>query len=286
MENLTEHEVGIAELLSDAWSGSFFHSFIMPRPRGPFAAKWVKWRRCRNPLSGEEWRSKNIQDACSQYAWDDISETKSEDCRKEMTNALQCQDAAALREACLKTFSWGGVGNRKTDKSRTWVYGTKDELLVERISAAVSLLKQLTDPSEHFDGRELLINSAMTKVYTFADSKRWLSIYDGRVGAALALFAARYCRKCKLKQVPSELLFRWGDTRNANRIGSRNPSSPDFQFPRLNSKGDKRHAYCMWRSSRILNKAALLAKCSSTDLERALFMIGYDVSKSVASTTR
>jgi hypothetical protein len=127
-----------------------------------------------------------------------------------------------------------------------------------------------------------LMNSAMTKVYAFADPEERLAIYDGRVGAALGLFVVCLCERQKLEAVPSELAFAWHDGRG--RKNRRNPSQGLLKFPRLGEH--QLHASNMRRASRVLNSAAQQAGCSVQDMERALFMIGYDVSEKRSYQTK
>ena len=90
----------------------------------------------------------------------------------------------------LAISKWGGVAQKQTDRSRLWVTKATGPDLIARITRAVELLKGADDPTQCFDGEKLLMNSAVTKVYAFADSTRWLAIYDGRVGAALMCMEA------------------------------------------------------------------------------------------------
>ncbi|MCK1586938.1 hypothetical protein [Bradyrhizobium sp. 169] len=122
----------------------------------------------------------------------------------------------------------------------------------------------------------------MTKIYAFADTSKRLVIYDGRVGAALALFAMRYWQP-KDGQLPEELRFAYFDSQTPGKRGSRNPSVGRYEFPALGRHTV--HARWMWSASRMLNESARQAKCDVLQLERALFMIGYDVSRAKAQCT-
>jgi len=157
-----------------------------------------------------------------------------------------------------------------------WVTTTIGHELIAGITRAVQLLRGANDPDRLFDGETLLMNSAMTKVYAFADPTRQLAIYDGRVGAALGIFVVQYCRIQGLDVIPVEFNFGWHDS--IARKGSRNPSRENHVFPRL-TKGDGFHASCMWRANRIIHAAAQEAGCSVLEMERALFMVGYDLSQ-------
>lgn len=68
-------------------------------------------------------------------------------------------------------------------------------MLVRENKKAVSLLHIETEPLLPFDGTELIMNSAVTKIISLADPNNKLIIYDGRVGSALGHFASLYARE-------------------------------------------------------------------------------------------
>ena len=158
--------------------------------------------------------------------------------------------------------------------------------ICSQLSTARELLTSSDGQLTRFNGIDLLMNSAMTKVYAATDPKR-LIIYDGRVGAALGLLAKRYLHSIgHSDEVPSELKFGWGASRSTKRPNERNPSEENFQFPRLfgNNK-DAIHAEMMRGASNMLVKVA--STIGSNDLtilarlEQALFMIGYNVGSQI-----
>lgn len=270
---LTPHEEGLSTIIANAWRGPFVHSFHMPQRKGN-AAVWWNWRKQKGFVS-ETWTCSSLSDAAKQYAWDDIAKPSSETLRQNIINSIHRQDVESLRTVCLAIFKWGGVGRRPADPSRIWVTTTHGSDLIAGVTRAVELLKGNDDPAQFFDGKSLLMNSAMTKVYAFADPIRFLVIYDGRVGAALGLFVIQYCRSKGETSVPAELNFGWHDSIAGK--GLRNPNRENYRFSRL-TKGDAFHASCMWRANRILSIAAQKARCTSLELERSMFMVGYDLS--------
>lgn len=285
---LSLHEQAIANLIANAWTGQFHHSYEMPPRRGS-SANWVQWHTAQNfSISPYEWRCSSLTNAADQYAWDDIlleqrkrkealTAWTSDECRERL--ALSHDDPVAFHLACLRTLNWGKVGrsrNGKENASITWL----DEALqrgsiVQEVLEAVTLLNGSETPERRF-GVTLPMNSAMTKIYAFADTSKSLVIYDGRVGAALALFAMRYWQP-KDGQLPAELRFAYFDSQTPGKRGSRNPSVGRYEFPALGRHTV--HARWMWSASRMLNESARQAKCDVLQLERALFMIGYDVSR-------
>jgi hypothetical protein len=284
--NLSEHEQGLANLITEAWHGCFPHFYPMPARRGK-SARWVAWHQIRHPESPEQWRCANLADAAKQYAWDEITEEQrnsdtahslwtSEECRVALQSSLT--NPQLFFNACLQTFKWGGVGRKRKGQdnaSVAWLNNAlSDGTLIEKVSRGVALLKGDENPENHF-GKKLPMNSAMTKVYAFADPKRELAIYDGRVGAALDLFVMKYWKPTN-SELPEELNFGYFDSQSPGKSGSRNPSIGRFKFKTLNSNGY--HASCMWRANLILRASARALSRPTLDLERALFMIGYDVS--------
>lgn len=157
-----------------------------------------------------------------------------------------------------------------------------DRELCDGLLEACSLLQDMRSDLSRFDGDCLLMNSAMTKVYAALKPSK-LIIYDGRVGAALGLLARHYLHSIKYDgALPEELQFPWGKARG---VQVRDPSDERFKFPQLfGQRKDMLHAEWMRRTSDLLRKVAITvspsSSCSLASLERALFMIGYDVSGS------
>lgn len=141
------------------------------------------------------------------------------------------------------------------------------------------------DSLKRFDGKDLLMNSAMTKVYAAADPEQ-IIIYDGRVGAALGLLVRHWLTSRKQVQVPAELAFRWGP--HATSTSSRNPSVGPLKFQSLYTASTQQSnsveywAKLVRDSNRLLRRVVQILQEQGVavrllDLERALFMIGYRV---------
>lgn len=111
-------------------------------------------------------------------------------------------------------------------------------------------------------------------------------MYDGRVGAALGLLARIYLEKCGEKIVQQELPFRWGRPASGP-IAKRNPSLGGFVFAELPYPSSDRRASLIRAelvrvTGQIIRQAVEKLRdqnitVSIQEFEKALFMIGYDV---------
>lgn len=185
----------------------------------------------------------------------------------------------------------GGVARNKSDRSNQWVMqAAKSGLLCSSIQRAVYLLKpECTESLEEFNGKRLLMNSALTKVYAAADPTNGTVIYDGRVGAALGLFVRKMLEEKSIDRVPDSLMYDWGppSSPKAALLRTRDPSFGTWKFNQLpntsqNAHADLRRATLSRSTNGLFRKIVKLVKLKDKnlqpiDLERALFMIGYDV---------
>jgi hypothetical protein len=209
-----------------------------------------------------------------------------------LRGAINAGDNRLAAEICVEIFTWGGVGrdrNGSPDRSRAWVDAAcQDGSLCESLKTASKVLCDERSSLDAFDGERFLMNSAMTKVYAAVDPDQ-LIIYDGRVGAALGLLARDYLYEEKVSGgVPDALAFGWGASRTRLAEGvksERDPGDDCYRFPRLfGSKRDLRHAEMMRDASRLLRRVVSFdsnGRPTLGELERALFMVGYDVSRRV-----
>jgi len=263
------------DYLVSKWGGNFHHGFQITKHPA-----WRQWR-CICPVGLERrWECSNLREAAERYSWHG---EETEQLVTRFQRALQRNDALETKEACLGVFKWGGVARKSTDPSRLWLCRQADKLPQE-IKRAVTLLKDPASDLSDFNGTKLLMNSAMTKVYWAADADKQIAIYDGRVGAALGLLAREFLKSKDTKNVPSELQFRWGgsrDTHVSGQLNKRNPSQESLRFPSLftSARKDYHHARMMRDASFLLRGVAskLNPKVDVHDIEKALFMIGYDV---------
>lgn len=284
--DLTTNQALFAEYLARIWrtsetsgnSSAFVHCYPITDSR-----YWKPWRaRFGAPI--HHWWCRSLEEAAGNYSWPDPSPSLTfAAIAARLRDAIAQNNAGQAREASLDLFRWGGVGRRPNDNSRLWIerkaaMGT----LCESVQEAVQMLQPGSlEGLRAFDGTTFLMNAAMTKVYAAADPEN-LVIYDGRVGAALGLLAKRWLELRGESAVPRDLAFRWGVGRGK---AVRNPSSTRYKFASLYSPStsllhhDAAWAAMVRKGSQILKHAASLSASVATvgGLERALFMIGYDV---------
>jgi hypothetical protein len=142
------------------------------------------------------------------------------------------------------------------------------------LKEAVRQIGDNTNLLEHFDGENLIMNSAMTKIVSLADPDGKLIIYDGRVGSALAFFVAKFSEeRTQVRSVlPKQLLFA------ADKQDGRNPDTNAIVFPSLFGKSkDRSHAVMMRRASGVVVQVAQRCGVTAREIEAALFMWGYRV---------
>ena len=264
-----------SEYLAAKWKGNFNHRFQISAHRA-----WDTWRSHPAIDADNHWFCASLREASDRYSW---QSGEPGDLLVQLQKALQANDARYAVEACNQFFRWGGVAQRANDRSRQWIHDQGKEL-PQAIRCAVDLLKDPNGDLERFNGVEFLMNSAMTKIYWAADEAKQLVIYDGRVGAALGLLAREFVQGKGFSRVPEELKFLWGASRDSHVKGlpnRRNPSQGSLVFPALFKpvRKDYWHATMVRRASQLLQRVAemLDANVSVLDLEKAFFMIGYDV---------
>jgi hypothetical protein len=200
-------------------------------------------------------------------------------------------DCHELHHLCLEVLEWGGVEGA----SSKWLRERcGDGSLAQQINSATELLATFPSeaPLDRFDGKDLVMNSGLTKIYALTKPDDVI-IYDGRIGAAMGLFARKYSEKnghkgrfkCGHREsaVPPVLQFPWGD--GLGETGSRNPSVEPYVFPPLRpgtARSNRVHANACRKASYVLRMAVHIirkgdASVNLRDLEMALFMVGYAV---------
>jgi hypothetical protein len=269
------------EFLAHSWKDSFVHSYSIEDSHQRFWRHWTK-----SNGDNRRWHCKSMADAEANYSWagnsDDFSNLS-----LRLREAMNKGSESIVLASCLEIFKWGGVARTHNDLSKAWVneQAAKKTLSLSLRSAVDVLSPKAEFSFEPFETGKLPMNSAMTKVYAAADYGERVVIYDGRVGAALGLLVRRLLEMVNESTVPCELAFRWGDS--VTNIGSRNPSSEIYLFSKLptrstSSKSDLIRA----RLSKNLNEIiadtiSILHRdrisVTPQQIERALFMIGYDV---------
>lgn len=271
-----------AEFIAEKWNGNFQHRFSIPKHH----RAWQTWKTKFSHLNCAEtiWECSNLREAYERYSWPESDESI-EDIRALLKQSIASRNENLVQSNCLKIFRWGGVAKNVNDPSLQWILRNEGQLSTQ-IIFALSLLNSQDADLACFDGKNLLMNSAMTKVYWAADEHNKLAIYDGRVGAALGLLSRNFLQEKGSNKVPDELAFSWGSSREKHVQGirdKRNPSDTQLKYPRLfNAKNkDFHHAKMMRDASNLfqLTSKLLEDKVSVNHLERAMFMIGYDVTQ-------
>jgi hypothetical protein len=220
------------------------------------------------------WNVRGLKDARLKYFWDgkdfDATTKELESYSGELQQAIQTGSNSDALSVVNDVRAWGGVNNSHRQRGTfDWLVRNRDTLC-EKIADAVRILKDHRSSLERFDGGDLIMNSAITKIVSLADSEEKLVIYDSRVAAALAYFAVRFAEE---RKVLLHGLLRFA-VANEKR---RNPSTAKLQFDSL--FGDKRdlcHAAMVRLASAIIQRIA--PDASPREIEAALFMWGYDVS--------
>ncbi|MBH8613793.1 hypothetical protein I4N56_024995 [Pseudomonas mohnii] len=285
--SLSAVQQAFARHLATLWSGapgSFKHRYLTTTHHS-----WKPWKA---RSQGDDWWCLTLAQAQAHYSWPESAAPHDfASIAARLRSALAENDHAAALQACLDIFDWGGVARKEDDASLVWVKAQAvAKTLCGSILAAVELLRPgCTQSLKAFDGKDLLMNSAMTKIYAAADPKN-IIIYDGRVGAALGLLARQWLEAAGESVVPADLAFRWGPNTKtpSNKVETRDPSRGGFQFIQLyRSTAREPNPTQTWAelvrmTNRLLREVIRLraqAQQSVTllALERALFMVGYDV---------
>lgn len=294
---LTNNQLGFAQYLAGLWGkpeevaenpdvlpagvaadAVLLHGYPISKSK-----HWKPWRALLvSPV--QHWWCHSLWEAFSHYSWPDGPQPNSFHCiATRLQHALAVQDQAAAHSACLDIFKWGGVAGKTGDKSRVWVeVQYQQKTLCQSIRQAVQLLQPgSTIGLGAFDGVQLLMNAAMTKVYAAADPAN-IIIYDGRVGAALGLLTRYWLVLSGLAAVPTDLAFRWGRGRSAV---NRDPSLGGYVFSELYRSSTKAaHKDAVW-AEQVRVAGALLKEMlalnlsikSIGEIEKALFMVGFSV---------
>lgn len=285
---LTARQFDFSRYLSTLWTGSecsFSHRYKVSRHHS-----WKDWR---SRHGASDWWCQSLSQANEHYCWPEkVAPHDFASIVAELRKSLSIEDDAAALVACKAIFAWGGVARKSDDASLLWVQSQAEaKTLCSSILKGIRLLDgHSTESLNDFNGKTLLMNSAMTKIYAAAAPDS-LIIYDGRVGAALGLLARIWLLANAQSTVPSDLAFRWGpNTKTKNQKDeTRNPSHDLFIFTNLYTDSskiparNKEWAELVRMSSRLLSAtvdilAAQGCPITLSMMERSLFMLGYDVS--------
>ncbi|WP_332726497.1 hypothetical protein [Pseudomonas sp. ESBL9] len=284
---LTPDQLAFANHLGALWGGapgSFEHRYQTSKHHS-----WKPWKERGN---GDDWWCLTLAQAADHYSWPEkLAPDDFASIATRLHQALAANDHIAAQTACENIFSWGGVARKEDDVSLVWVKAqAAAKTLCRSILTAVELLRpECTASLKAFDGKNLLMNSAMTKIYAAADPDN-IIIYDGRVGAALGLLTRHWLVKNRQCAIPADLAFRWGPNTKttSNKTETRDPSRDKFEFVSLykpSTVATNRTEYwadLVRNTNRILQQVVLTLAAQGRvvtllELERALFMIGYHV---------
>ncbi|WAB77288.1 hypothetical protein [Rhodopseudomonas palustris] len=266
---------GFIRFLSDEWTGARPHSYQVPTK-----GRSSTWSKSLDPVGN--WSTRGLKNAFEKYNWNGktFSENKAQldNLALELQSAITASDNPKVNDTALAIMSWGGVNNKhRQRRTKKWL-SDNNRCLSEKIKKAVSLLHIETEPLLPFDGTELIMNSAVTKIISLADPNNKLIIYDGRVGSALGHFASLYAREKLASPLAPSLRFAVDTTHPKDGPMRRNPSDEIISFPSLfGSKKDKQHAEMMRLASKLIEQVAQKCGCSSREIEAGLFMWGYSV---------
>jgi len=276
------------DYFSAIWTSQFNHAYKISSH-----SSWKGWS-SKNP--DKIWSCNTLEGAYRNYSWgSDIESTNYLVAANKLKIAIKLNDSIETAKQCYEIFHWGGVSRKKNDISRLWIQRHEEQKdLPLKIMLGVKKLLPISSSSlDGFDGSNLLMNSSMTKIYAAADPDESIVIYDGRVGAALGLIVRIFLERNHILTVPDDLDFMWGSSASvlAQKRKTRDPSKAPYFFKKLpntstNPKSDfiraalsrKTNIY-LKRVSDKLRTAGIIV--SPHDLEKSLFMLGYDVSTSV-----
>lgn len=273
----------LALWVAEKWSTPFHHSYIITK-----SSAWAQWRNSKYISNADGWYCETIEQADKHYSWS-IGKLSFDQLSERLKAEVASNDNDAAFRTCLDIFDWGGVGSiKRSGASQQWIAGKKNQnKLCKSLEEGVALLHPDSSPEglSAFNGTDFLMNSSMTKVYAAMNNK--IAIYDGRVGAALGLLTRKMLQEHGCNIVPESLQFMWGGEEK------RNPSANGYEFKKLPNSSSNKNADFL-RAKLSLDTNILIQmicsrinrdkekKISSLNVERALFMIGYDVSAPVS----
>ncbi|TIC87171.1 hypothetical protein [Crenobacter intestini] len=222
-----------------------------------------------------------LEECFSHYHWNGLDYEENARARHALrtalSSALAAGDADALLAAVDAALRWstGGKGIKLYSLNAEWAEANRKEL-PRLLGDALAVLESDTPDVTAFNER-LRMNVGFTKVYALASDR--LTMYDGRVGAALGLLARQHCWRARI-DLPEALGFPWAP--GASSL-NRNPSDERYHFRQLSNRGAF-HAEWMIRASWLIRDAASrcdaawLAHADAADrVEAALFMLGYEI---------
>jgi hypothetical protein len=180
-------------------------------------------------------------------------------------------DDLKARNIGLEILKWGGVESHNK---------TKINQRKEFLGFLKSIKKQIEqDEIIIEDLNPNHINSGYTKIYA-AISDRFI-IYDGRVGAALCYLVRKFLEEYQISNIPSELVFGWGEGRGGKK--SRNPGNDEYKFANI-TQNRNLHFESNIKASWLLENIAITEQNKEIpkgifELQTALFVLGEELPK-------
>lgn len=225
------------------------------------------------------WWCASLEEASQHYSWTPFQHGTFASLSADLRAAMRGANVQVAATVCHLILDWGGVGRKANNASRRWIDDQASAgSLIAALECAVTHLQPQAPMLAQFDfnGIDLPMNSATTKLFAAADPSNSTLIFDGRVGAALCLLVRRFLETRPLiRTIPIELLFYWGP--HASRPGIRNPSTPQFTFRDINQVTNLARAQASQRANIVAHRLHAKTGVAPDNLERALFMVGYAV---------
>ena len=265
------------EFLAERWTSDFKHQFKITRHKS-----WATWKASKEYKNDELWYCSSLEEASRRYSWSAVPNDVA-GLKEMLRKHLDSRNDHEVLATCKQILRWGAVYKEKSKNVRWLESLCSKGQLCEAIIRAVQLLQpQCLEALEEFNDESLLFDSGTTKIYAFADPTESIAIYDSRVGAALCLLARLFLLKNGVNVVPPVFQFGWLN-KKGDETESRNPSKEPYRFHRIHYGTKAAHASKAETSRRINRLLADTSHIIGSDvelesLERALFMIGYDVS--------
>jgi hypothetical protein len=274
-----------------------FHCYSIQGKRGRVSRQdWASWDSVdASAYRCGIWYCDTLAEAGRHYSWRPFRlagvVTPFSKLAADLQVAMKISDVAATGAACKNIIKWGGLTReRGAGAALRWIVESGPDL-IRNIDDATNLLRPGTHAAlTRFDGTDLLMDSATTKIYAAAaldlhtsPAAQDVLMYDGRVGAALCLLVRQFIKAHRSGCTPAalQLDFRCG------REARRNPSSPGVRFRGLSNDaaGHLARAESARLAARIIQRALGLPHPTwqFAEFEKSLFMVGYDVRKLVAA---
>lgn len=259
-----------------------FHCYRIPTK----SSFWKMWRdhgkySVARPTT---WYCDYFREAADHYSWRgmDLSPLAAA-----LQSAIARRDEFLTAVVAFKILKWGGLtGPQENKATRAWIVSKANAgTVVDSFIEATLLVSPYNNmPLSEFDGTKYRMDSGTTKIFAAVSMdlgiprkpKQDVLIYDGRVGAALGFLTRGYLQTVKALAVPEKFRFAWsgGDRRN--------PSFGQLHFPNLHTDGisHQSRAELTRTAAKCIQQILGQRQPSSEfhEVEKALFMIGYDVS--------